>query len=560
MHRHIYFALIVLLLSCANDNRNSNELKTGITAEKGIRVNSIGMVLPDDAADVSHQVIRFMSPEPRSLDPSIYPYDTELTIFPFEGLLHKDEFWNPIPAAANKWESEDGRIWTFQLRSGMRWSDGSPLTAHDYVYSYQRMVDPASQNVYAFFYYDIKNAEAIAKGRNDDIASLGVTAIDDTTLVIETEKNIPYLPHIVSFGDAVPVPRRIVEKYGRKWTEPENIVSNAGFKVSEWVHGSHMTLVPDPYYNGPHKPYLEKVIHPFRDPGSATILPYESNEVDIENVDVNDLERIERDPALKKELVSYNGMTTWYMFFRTRLAPFNDIRIREAFTRVIDRKNICDIILRGGAVPAYGMIPPGFREYKKRAYVESQGFDPGKAKSLMREAGYPNGKGFPEQDLWLRAPNPSDLLVAVGIQTMLKEYLGVKVNIRTADRGTYMHHLYQWNMNFGLLNFGADFLDPRNILDMIWHSQPQGYGRQDWSNPSFDSFVEEAAAEMNQAKRDELYEAATASMLEDYPAVFLFHSLAMQLRKPWVRGYAKNQDGTAGPFHWYKLYVAESNN
>ena len=115
-------------------------------------------------------------------------------------------------------------------------------------------------------------------------------------------------------------------------------------------------------------------------------------------------------------------------------------------------------------------------------------------------------------------------------------------------------------MNFGLLNFGADFLDPRNILDMIWHSQPQGYGRQDWSNPSFDSFVEEAAAEMNQAKRDELYEAATASMLEDYPAVFLFHSLAMQLRKPWVRGYAKNQDGTAGPFHWYKLYVAESNN
>ena len=247
MHRHIYFVLIVLLLSCSNDNRNSNELKTGITVEKGIRVNSIGMVLPDDAADVSHQVIRFMSPEPRSLDPSIYPYDTELTIFPFEGLLHKDEFWNPIPAAANKWESEDGRIWTFQLRSGMRWSDGSPLTAHDYVYSYQRMVDPASQNVYAFFYYDIKNAEAIAKGRNDDIASLGVTAVDDTTLVIETEKNIPYLPHLVSFGDAVPVPRRIVEKYGRKWTEPENIVSNAGFKVSEWVHGSHMTLVPDPY-------------------------------------------------------------------------------------------------------------------------------------------------------------------------------------------------------------------------------------------------------------------------------------------------------------------------
>jgi len=559
MHISKLLASILLLVSCVNEDSGSPSL-TGHQAESSGRVNSIGVVLPEDAADASHQIIRFMSPEPKSLDPSIYPYDTEQTIFPFEALLHKDEFWNPIPAAANSWESDDGRLWTFHLRPGMRWSDGSPLTAHDYVYSYRRMVDPASQNIYAFFYYDIKNAEAIVKGMNTDISSLGVRAIDDTTLVIETERRAPYLPHIVSFGDAVPVPRRVVEKYGRKWTEPEHIISNSGFKISEWVHASHMTLVPDPFYNGPHKPYLEKVIHPFRNPGSANILPYESNEVDIENVDVNDLNRIQHDPDLKKELVRYNGLNTWYMFYRTQLSPFNDVRVREAFTRVMERANICDVILGGGAIPAYSMIPPGFKEYEKNAHVSTQGFDPEAARSLMRDAGYPDGQGFPKQDLWLRAPSPSDRLVAVAIQTMLKEHLGVKVDIRAADRGTYMDHLYQWNMNLGILNFGADFLDLRNMLDMIWHSQPRGHTRQDWHNTKFDFFVDHAAAEMNPKIRGELYRNATEAMMKDYPAAFLFHGLALQLRKPWVRGYVVNDDGTAGAFHWYKLYVARSKN
>ncbi len=547
---------ILLLVSCGNGEVGREQATVGEQAAEG-RVNSIGVTLPDDAADVSRQVIRYMSPEPKSLDPSIYPYDTELTIFPFEALLHKDEFWNPVPAAANSWESDDGRIWTFHLRSGMRWSDGSPLTAHDYVYSYRRMLDPASQNIYAFFYYDIKNAEAIVKRENEDVASLGVRALDDTTLVIETERRAPYLPHIVSFGDAVAVPRRQVEKYGRKWTEPEHIVSNSGFRLSEWVHGSHMTLVPDPFYNGPHKPFLEKVIHPFRNPGSATILPYESSEVDIENVDVNELERIEGDPVLQRELVRFDGLNTWYMFFRTQMPPFNDIRVREAFTRVMERENICNVILRGGAVPAYSMIPPGFREYEGDAQASAQGFDPERARSLMREAGYPGGQGFPRQELWMRAPSPSDRLIGAAIQSMLKEHIGVDVDIRAADRGTYMDHLYKWNMNLGFLNFGADFLDPRNILDMIWHSQPRGHARQDWHNPIFDGLVDTAAAEMNSETRDKLYRDATETMVSDYPAAFLFHGVGLQLRKPWVQGFAVNDDGSPGRFHWYNLYIAE---
>jgi ABC-type oligopeptide transport system substrate-binding subunit len=522
----------------------------------GKRINSVGKVLPADAADAGQQIIRFMSPEPRSLDPSIYPYDTEATIFPFEPLLVKDESWTPVPAAANRWETEDGITWTFYLRPGMRWSDGSPLTAYDFVYSYRRILNPQSQNIYAFFYFDIKNAEAIVKGEIDDMDALGIRAVNDTTLVIETEKPAPYLPHIVSFADAVPVPQRQVEKYGRKWTDPENIVTNSGFKVSEWVHGSHMTLVPDPFYNGPHKPYLEKVIHPFQDASAATILPYESDEVDIVGVDVTDLERIQRDPALKDELVRFHAMNTWYMFFRTQQPPFNDVRVREAVSRSLDRENMASAILRGGAIPAYSMIPPGFKEYEGSAHESYQGFSPDRARALMREAGYPNGRGFPKQELWMRAPNPSQRMVGVAIQSMLKQHLGINVEIRSADRSMYMDNLYKWNMNLGVVAFGADFLDPRSILDMIWHAQPRGVGRQDWTNPIFDQLVEEAASELDPVKRAELYRDASTVMAKDYPAAFLYHDIGLQLRKPWVKGYTTYEDGTVGAFKWARMYVA----
>ena len=550
MHNATFLSLIFCMLFSACE-----QVDQTIQQTIGKRVNSVGKVLPEDAADAGQQIMRFMSPEPRSLDPSVYPYDTETTIFPFEPLLVRDEAWNPIPAAANSWETEDGITWTFHLRPGMRWSDGSLLTAHDFVYSYRRILNPESQNIYAFFYYDIKNAEAIAKGEIDDLDALGIRAVDDTTLVIETEKPAPYLPHIVSFADAVPVPQRQVEKYGRKWTDPEHIVSNSGFKVSEWVHGSQMTLVPDPFYNGPHKPYLEQVIHPFRDAASANILPYENSEVDIEGVDVTDLERIQRDPALKAELVRFHAMNTWYMFFRTQEPPFNDVRVREAMARSLDRENMASAILRGGAIPAYSMIPPGFMEYEGTAHESYQGYNPEQAKTLMSEAGYPNGRGFPKQELWMRAPNPSQRMIGVAIQSMLKQNLGIDIEIRTADPSTYMDNLYKWNMNLGFIAFGADFLDPRSILDMIWHAQPRGHGRHDWSNPAFDQLVETAASELDPTLRAKVYRDAAIVMAKDYPAVFLYHDVGLQLRKPWVKGYSTYEDGTVGLLNWTKVYV-----
>jgi ABC-type oligopeptide transport system substrate-binding subunit len=431
------------------------------------------------------------------------------------------------------------------------------VTAGDFVYAFRRMLDPDVANPYAFFYYDIKNAQGISQGKIKNLDQLGVRAADDLTLVIETERPAPYFPHVASFPLAYPAPRWAIEKHGRRWTEPDKIVSNSGFRMSEWARGSHMTFTPDPMYNGPHKPYLEKVIHPFRDNAAATILAYENNEVDVEAVDLNDLDRIQRHPVLKNELVRAPGRSTWYVFFSVTTPPFSDIRVREAIARAIDREAICRVILKGTATPAYSMIPPDFKEHNGPALKSTQMFNPERAKQLMREAGYPNGRGFPRPEMWLRAPTPSLNMVGVAIQSMLREHLGIEVPIRSADRTTYMNKLYNWEMNFGFLPFVADYVDPRNMLDMTWHSQPRGTGRHDWSRPDFDRLVEQAGAELNPARRTQLYHQAEAVLVKDYAAAFVYHPLNVELRKARLKGYRKNPDGTVGGLVYDELYIGK---
>ena len=517
--------------------------------------NSVGVVLPADAAPPEQQVFRVMSPEPRSLDIQINLYDGESTLLPFETLLIRDELWQPIPAAATGYDvSDDAREWTFHLRPNARWSDGRPVTAHDFVYAFRRMLDPANANPYAFFYYDIKNAKAISLGEIEDTTRLGVRAVDDLTFHVLLERGAPHFPHVVSFGLAYPTPRWAVEKHGRKWTEVDNIVSNSGFRMAEWATGSHMTFVPDPMYNGPHKPLLEKVIHPFRYAAAQTVLAYENNEVDVETVDINDLDRIERHPVLGGELVRSPGRTTWYLFFKVAEPPFNDIRVREAFARALDRDAICRVVLRGAAAPAWSMMPPDFKEYNGEAMRPYQAFDPERAKALMREAGYPNGRGFPRQEMWIRAPTPSMQMAGVAIQSMLLEHLGVRVSIRTLDRTAYMSKLYNWEMDFGFLRFVADYMDPRNMLDMTWHSQPKGAGRHDWADSEFDALVERAGAELDPERRTRLYRQAEEILVGDYAAAFVFHPLTMQLRKSNLKGYTRYPDGTVGGLMYSRLY------
>jgi ABC-type oligopeptide transport system substrate-binding subunit len=511
--------------------------------------NSIGRVLPPDAAPPERQVFRYMFREPTTLDISVAAYEADGTYFAFERLVLLDENNELAPGAAERWESSrDGKTWTFHLRPGARWSDGRPVTAQDFEYAYRRMLDPASGNVYAFLYYVIKGGKAYNQGTLTEVAKVGVRALDRLTFQIETEMPCPYLPYITAFITSSPVPSWQIAKHGPRWTEAGNCVSNFTYRLSSWNHGQDMTFTLDPMYNGPHKAYLEKIMVKFigaQRPGTA---PYENGEIDAYRLDTMDFARLQRDPALRREVFRIQEFTTWYLFFQTATPPFNDRRTRLAIAHAIDRETLCRVVLNELGVPAYTMLPPGFPGYAGESLKSIQSYDPEKARKLLAEAGFPGGRGFPKTDLWLRVADTNvNRVAAEAIQGMLKDRLGISVNILFHQRTLFNDNLFQWKIPMGMLAFTYDYPDPSNMLGLLWRSQPRGYARHDWRNSEFDRLVDAANGEMDGARRYRLYTEAERLLAEDAGAVFVFHPVMAELRKPYLRGIKKDRSGRDVP-------------
>jgi ABC-type oligopeptide transport system substrate-binding subunit len=501
--------------------------------------------MPPDAAPAGQQIFRFLNDEPTNLDIGVAIYEVGGIVFLFERLTMLDHNNRVIPGAASSWESSpDMTRWTFHMRPGAKWSDGRPVTAHDFAYSYKRMLDPATGSSYAFFYHDIKGARAFNTGRVKDPGMVGIRAVDDHTLVIETEGPCPYLPMITAFFTSIPVPRWQVEKYGARWATDAHCVSNSSYSIKEWKPNQHLTLGLDPNYNGPVKGYFSEIQSIFvKNQMTSGMLAYENDELDLVFVDIRDLNHIENDPKLRKEFHKYMDFNANYLFFKTREGVFGDRRVRQAVSHAIDRETLCNAVLRGAMMPGYTMIPPGFPGYSGERLKDIQRFDPALARRLLAEAGYPNGRGFPATEMWLRGVTGGYLMAAEAIAGMLKEHLGLQIQIRNAEARVYTDNMLQYNLPMSLIPFQYDFPDPHNLLGMVWHSQPKGVGRHDWSNAAFDRLIEEAAREVDQTRRMALYSQAERILVEDAGGVFVFHHLVLQLRKPWIGGWKKDTMG-----------------
>lgn len=505
-------------------------------------VNAIGKPFPPDAAPLRYQIYRFMADEPTSLDVSVNLYVGAWNEFLFDMLLARDENEQVIPGAAARWTvSPDGMTWTFYLRKTGRWSDGRPVTARDFEYAFRRALAYDTANPYAAFYYDIMGAKRYNQTPNTDPKTLGVRALDDYTLVIETEHPAPYLGLILSYPTSMPVPRWQVEKYGQKWTEEGNCVTNSSYQLVEWKHGSHMTFTLNPYYDGPLKGYVERIHRTFQHPSTVNLLPYENNEIDRVDVQANELVRVQNHPVLRSQLDTNPADATWYIFFATREPPFNNPKVRQAISHAIDRETICKVILRGAATPAYSMLPRTFDAYAD--YRDVQGFNPKEGKRLLREAGYPDGRGFPAVEMWLREASPETRLVAEAIQAMLMEHLGIRITFRSADYPVFSSHMFNWNIRMGFVPFFADYRDPKNMLDMIWRPGDRGRSRHDYANPEFLRLLNAADNEKDQTRRTELYRQAERILVSEAGAVFVYHPVSNTLYKPWIKGLKTNKFG-----------------
>lgn len=468
------------------------------------------------SSDKPEQVFVFNNiTEPEFLDPALVADSTSMNIVMnlFEGLTEYDpKTVEPIPALASRWDiSPDGMTYTFYLRPTAKWSDGSELTANDFVYSWRRVVDPNTASRYAQLLYPIKNAEAINTSKITDLAQLGVTAVDTHTLKVELERATPYFPALLAYATCRPVKQAIVEKFDRKWTRAENMVSNGAFMLKEWTPSKQIVMVKNPNYWDVANVQLDKVV----------ALAVEDTETALKMFLAGDVDFIFDVPTTKiPELKAGNPefsvgpmYGTYYLSFNVDKKPLTDTRVRAALAHAINRDKIVQVLNKGVATTSF--TPPG------AGYIPPPGleFNPDKARQLFAAAGYINPADFPTINLVYNTSEAHKTVMEI-VQNMWHENLGINITLQNMEWKVLLSERHAGNYEASRDAWIGDYLDPSTMLELMMTGGTNNH--TNWGNPQYDTLVREAAVTTEQAKRYDLYRQAEQILLAEAPVVPLY--------------------------------------
>jgi len=473
-----------------------------------------------------------VSSEPPTLDWSLATDSISIRIIDnlMEGLTQFDPELIPRPAVAKGWKvSEDGKTYTFTLRDDVLWSDGKRVTAYDFEYSWKRLLNPATGAEYAYFLYDVENAYEYNSGRLEDPSAVGVKAIDDLTLQVRLRRPVVYFPSITTFTVTFPLRRDIIERYGDHWTEPSHIVTNGPFLLKEWRHEYSLTLIANKnYYGG--RPRLDEVRFYVIGEGTTALTLYETGGLDLVSLPPLAIPTYRN----SKEYIHHPFLRGYYYGFNVEKPPFNDRRVRQAFSMAIDRRAFPEI-LKGGELAATSWIPEGMFGYNPSIGLS---FNPERARALLKESGYPDGKGFPEVTA-VFSTNPENLLIAQNLQAQWKKNLGIEVKLDNLEWKVFLKRLQTDTPEIFRLGWGADYPDPDNFMNLF--TSNSGNNRTHWKNREYDRLVEAAAMEYDPHRRKRLYDRAQKILTEeDVPIMPLFQNAQNLLVKPYVKGFRPN--------------------
>jgi oligopeptide transport system substrate-binding protein len=413
----------------------------------------------------------------------------------FEGLTsHNSEDLTIMPGMARAWDlSPDGRTYTFHLRPAT-WSDGAPLTARDFVYSWERVLNPATAAKYATMLYPIDGAEAYNKGQSADPAALGFRAENDSTLIVRLHSPCAYFLDVCAFYTLLPVPRHVVERYGQRWIQPENIVSNGAFTLAEWRLNDRMVFRKNPLYWDADAVACEVVVSLASENLNASFNLYMSGVADWGDASAVPLFVV---PELKKRPDFHTApyIATYFYRFNVNRAPFDDVRVRQAFFLATNRRDITEYVVRAGQEPAHSLVPPGLAGYEEVRLPEP---DVDQARRLMAEAGYPGGEGFPEVELLFNTSEAHKQIAEV-LQQQWNEALGVQVKLVNQEWKAFLATTTGVDYWISRGSWIGDYLDPNTFLDN-WTSG-NGNNRTGFSDPIYDALIERAARTLDPAER-----------------------------------------------------------
>lgn len=478
--------------------------------------------------------------EPDTLDPHLAQGNWESHIIGdlMLGLTTEGPTGEAVPGAAESWEiSEDGLTWTFQLREHF-WSDGVPVTAHDFVYAYRRILNPATASNYAWYLYQILNAEAVNSGEMPG-TELGVEAPDDRTFVVNLDNPTPYLAEYMTHQTTFAVPSHVIEEHGDAWSRPRNYVSNGAYLLTEWIPNDHITAVKNPLFYDAENVAIDRVIYyPTSDYVSA-LQRFRAGELDIQSVlpsvqidwiRQNIPETIELKPILTVEYLSMN-------FAREDLS---DLRIREALSLALDRETIVEQIRRMGNPAAYSIVPPNVANYPGDAQLPYADVPQPqrlvRAKALMEEAGYGPDNRL-SITLAVRSASADARRRPAAIQQMWRE-IYVDAEIEQSDAAVFYNLMQAHDFDVGLAGWVADFNDASNFLELLRSGNGNNYGQ--YSNPEFDAALDQAAAEQNLKARGEIMARAEAIALRDHALLPKFFGVNRAIVQTYLDGCVTN--------------------
>ena len=478
--------------------------------------------------------------DPRSLDPHKTAGVPEANIMLnlYDCLTaYEPKTSEPIPSLATSWETNaDSSVWTFHLRTDATWTDGMPVTADDFVYSWRRIIDPATAAPYASLMYYVKNGEAINNGDIADTTKLGVRALDAHTLEVTMERPTAFFLAMTPHYAFTAVPRQAIEKYGDQWVNsPETLVSDGPFRLVKRVPYDRIVLEKwEGYWDAANVKLKRVEFLPVDDQNTAVNL-YKANEVyglagGGQTVPTSFVKALRN--KLDFNITPIYG--TYYYSLNCSRKPFDNPLVRKALNLAIDKVSICEKYLAAGQVPAYNFVPPGTVGYP---YPHAPTFDPELARKLLAEAGYPGGKGFPKIEIFFNTLE-SHRQIAELVQRMWKEELSIPVELNNQEWQVFQATRESRNYDVARDGWIGDYLDANSFLDI--HQTMTLNNHSGWVDPRYTKLMEQANSNPDQAARLKTLAEAEAILLDQTPVIPIFYYASVKLKKPFVEGWYDN--------------------
>jgi oligopeptide transport system substrate-binding protein len=478
--------------------------------------------------------------EPQDLDPQVVTAYTDYNILLalFEGLTVIDEATSqPVPGAAERWDvSSDGLVYTFQLRENGKWSNGDPVTAQDFVTSFQRILSPALAAEYAYMLFPIKNAEAFNTGKLTDFSAVGLRALDARKLEITLAHPMPYLLALAAHQSWFPIHPATITKFGKldqrgtRWTRVGNLVGNGAFTLKTWEPNQRIVVEKNETHWDAANTRLKGVV----------FYPNDNISVDERNFRAGQLHLTydllpEKIPVYKRtapdQLRIDPFLETFYLRFNVTKPPFDNKKVRQALARAINRDLICRSLLHGSRQPAHFLTPPDTAGYTSQTKIPTD-FDA--ARKLLAEAGFPGGKGLPALDIQFNS-DAINQKVLEAIQEMWRRELGINVTLTNKEYRVYLDNQRTLAYQISRSRWVGDYNDPNTYLDMFVTGG--GNNQTGWSNAEYDRLIGEAGRTMEQTKRYELLQRAEAILLDEAPVATVFFGTRVYLIHPSVKGW-----------------------